>query len=261
MILTFVLVLATAAVARAVTNTSLTVDLGYASYTGVRNASTGLTVWKGIRYAQPPVGHLRWQAPQLLSTSSSTNLSTGPILADHFGSACPQSLPQVPGASSLLIPGNEDCLFLNVYAPSNTTSAPLPVLVWIHGGGYGEGDATQDLSGLLAATSHSNPLVAVSLQYRLGAFGFLASKEVRRRGQLNAGLLDQRAALQWVQRHIGAFGGDPARVTLAGESAGAGSVLLHAVATDDAREGGGKPLFQNVRISFLFFFFWSSLRS
>jgi carboxylesterase type B len=195
-VLVFVL-LATTVVARAVTNSPLTVDLGYASYTGVRNASTGLTVWKSIRYAQPPVGRLRWQAPQLLSSNSSTNSST-PILADHFGPPCPQSLPQVPGASTLFIPGHEDCLFLNVYAPSSTTDAPWPVLVWIHGGGYGEGDATQDLSGLLSATSHAHPIIAVSIQYRLGAFGFLASAEVQRRGQLNAGLLDQRAALQWV---------------------------------------------------------------
>lgn len=238
------LVLATAAAA---TITPLTVDLGYASYTGVHNASTRLSAWKGIRYAQLPVGRLRWQAPQPLtnvSTNTLTNAST-PILADKFGPACPQSLPQVPGASSLFIPGNEDCLFLNVYAPSSNTGAPLPVLVWIHGGGYGEGDATQDLSQLLAATSYSHPIIGVSIQYRLGAFGFLASREVEKRGKLNAGLLDQKAALQWVHRHIGSFGGDPGRVTLAGESAGAGSVVLHAV-SHEAGDSEPHQLFHQI---------------
>ncbi|CAK7230159.1 hypothetical protein SBRCBS47491_007491 [Sporothrix bragantina] len=215
----------------------LTVSLGYAAYTGVHNASTGLDIWKGIRYAQPPVGQLRWQVPRPIPRD--TNASSTSIAADSFGPACPQSLPNVPGASSLFLPGNEDCLFLNVYAPgagnlstSNNTTG-RPVLVWLHGGGYGEGDATQDLSAFLMATRQKTPIVAVSVQYRLGAFGFLASNEVRDRGQLNAGLLDQRAAFQWVQQHIDKFGGDPSRVTLAGESAGAGSVLLHSVAADN----------------------------
>ncbi|CAK7231569.1 hypothetical protein SCUCBS95973_007960 [Sporothrix curviconia] len=232
---------------------SLTVDLGYAAYTGVHNASTGLDVWKGIRYANPPTGHRRWQAPQLLINTA--NASSSPIVADHFGPACPQSLPNVPGASSLFLPGNEDCLFLNVYTAPGTanssttdTSAGWPVLVWLHGGGYGEGDATQDLSAFLAATRHRTPMVAVAVQYRLGAFGFLASTELRGRGQLNAGLLDQRAALQWVQQHIHRFGGDPSRVTLAGESAGAGSVLLHTVAAANANgsQDDSQTLFHQV---------------
>lgn len=205
-----------------------TIHLGYAAYTGVHNASTGLTIWKGIRYAQPPLGPLRWQAPQPpTDTNRLANTST-PILASHFGPSCPQSLPNVPGASYLFLPGSEDCLFLNVYAPApRNNSAVWPVLVWFHGGGYGEGDATQDLSPFLTAT-RSAPIVTVSVQYRLGAFGFLAGTVVREKGTLNAGLLDQRAALAWVQQYITLFGGDPSRVTLSGESAGAGSVLLHA---------------------------------
>ncbi|OAA59785.1 inactive carboxylesterase 4 [Niveomyces insectorum RCEF 264] len=222
-----------------------TVHLGYAAYTSVFNATTGLHVWKGIRYAQPPVGKLRWQEPRPpLTGNGSGNAPAPPILADHFGPACPQSLPQLPGASALLLPGDEDCLFVNVYAPpfGHNASSPAkrPVLVWIHGGGYGQGDGTQDLSAFLAATNRS--IVGVSLQYRLGAFGFLAGGTVRRRGRLNAGLRDQRAALQWVQRHIARFGGDPGRVTVAGESAGAGSILLHATAAD-ANNG---QLFRNI---------------
>ncbi|KAL1904682.1 hypothetical protein Sste5344_009630 [Sporothrix stenoceras] len=99
---------------------------------------------------------------------------------------------------------------------------------------------------MLAATAHSHPMIAVSIQYRLGAFGFLASKEVQQKGHLNAGLLDQRAALEWVRQHIGAFGGG-ADVTLAGESAGAGSVLLHAVAgAHKVGDPQPRPLFQNI---------------
>ncbi|KJR87540.1 carboxylesterase type B [Sporothrix schenckii 1099-18] len=240
--------IAIAAVAHAVTATPITVDLGYASYSGVHNATTGLNVWKGIRYAYPPVGRLRWQAPQSIesSNSPSRNASQTPVLADRFGPACPQSLSQYPRTTPEFTPGNEDCLFLNVYAPANTNGSLLPVLVWIHGGGYGQGDGTQDMSGLLTATAHAHPIVAVSIQYRLGAFGFLASKEIRRRGQLNAGLLDQRVALEWVQRHIAAFGGDKAKVTLSGESAGAGSVLLHTVAANGAGGADAQPLFQNI---------------
>ncbi|KAK4187061.1 lipase 4, partial [Podospora australis] len=215
------------------------IDLGYGIYTGVHETSSGLDIWRGIRYAAPPLGKLRWQVPQPPSSSS----DDPPILADKFGPACPQTLSATPGASSVFIPGNEDCLFLNVYSPAVRKQAGvlLPVMVVIHGGGYGLGTAGLDITEFLR--ENSNGLVAVTIQYRLGAFGFLASAEVKSRGVLNAGLLDQQFALQWVQKHIGKFGGDPRRVTISGESAGAGSVLLHAI----ARDGGlGTELFQNI---------------
>ncbi|KAF6781470.1 carboxylesterase family protein, partial [Colletotrichum musicola] len=101
-------------------------------------------------------------------------------------------------------------------------------MVWIHGGGYGFGDGRQDMSEILAA--NDNGFVVVSIQYRLGAFGFLSSADVKARGIVNAGLLDQAAALSWVQRFICQFGGDRSRVTITGESAGAGAVMYHALA-------------------------------
>ncbi|KAK3937416.1 putative carboxylesterase family protein [Diplogelasinospora grovesii] len=215
------------------------VDLGYAVYTGIHNSTTGLHVWKGIRYAAPPVGTLRWQAPQPLSPTP--NITTAPVTADQFGPACPQAFPMYAHAGApLFVAGDEDCLFLNVYAPAPTNIAlKLPVVVVIHGGGYGEGDGAQDMSPFI--NTNDNSFIAVVIQYRLGAFGFLASREVGEKGVLNAGLLDQRAALEWVRDYVGLFGGDKQRVTVMGECGGAGSVLLHVLAPGDVTGG----LFQN----------------
>ncbi|KAF2032351.1 alpha/beta-hydrolase [Setomelanomma holmii] len=133
---------------------------------------------------------------------------------------------------------SEDCLFLNVQSPANASN--LPVLVWIHGGGYGAGSGRQDFSDLL--NTNGKNFVVVSIQYRLGPFGFLASDELYRNGVVNAGLLDQVFALQWVQTYVREFGGDPSAVTISGESAGGGSVMLM-----DMAYGGslGDSLFQN----------------
>jgi carboxylesterase type B len=152
------------------------------------------------------------------------------------------------GGSALDV--SEDCLFLNVQSPANAKN--LPVLVWVHGGGYGQGSGRQDFTDLLAA--NNNSFVVVSIQYRLGPFGFLASDELYRKGVANAGLLDQFLSLQWVQvgqiardrstafhpertttdyikTYISLFGGNPSSVTISGESAGAGSVMLQGMGT------------------------------
>ncbi|USP82825.1 carboxylesterase type B [Curvularia clavata] len=210
------------------------VDLGYEVYEGVANSSTRLNTFKGIRFAAPPVGSLRWQAPKSPESNRSAVISA----ADE-GPTCPQSpvAPARGGAQG--ITGSEDCLFLNVFAPQNATD--LPVLVWIHGGGYGLGSAVSaDLSAIINA--NNNSFVGVAIQYRLGAFGFLASDEVHRNGVVNAGILDQMFALQWVQAYIHLFGGDPNQVTIFGESAGGGSVMLL-----DIAYGGtlGTSLFRN----------------
>ncbi|KAL2850187.1 Alpha/Beta hydrolase protein [Aspergillus pseudoustus] len=153
---------------------------------------------------------------------------------------CPQSgatrTPPSYGFNSG--PGDEDCLFLNVYAAPGASD--LPVLVWIHGGGYSLFGATYDPSAMI--NTNEKQFIVVEIQYCLGAFGFLASDEVQKHRQPNAGLLDQRFALQWVQRHIAKFGGDPRRVTIGGESAGAGTVMLQALAYGGREDG----LFQNI---------------
>ncbi|EEA26279.1 hypothetical protein EYB25_003522 [Talaromyces marneffei] len=210
-----------------ITNPSnpLEVDLGYAGYVGVHNAASGLNSWHGIRYAQAPLGHRRWQ----VSVPPQTKFNGTFLDASTHGPTCPQApdhltTPEPAWTASTSV--SEDCLFLNVWAPED--AADLPVFVWIHGGGYGSGNADADMSWMVETPV--TKFVAVSIQYRLGAFGFLAGKDVQKHGIANAGLYDQYLALQWVQKYISLFGGDPDRVTIGGESAGGGSVMLQAMA-------------------------------
>lgn len=197
------------------------IDLGYAKYQGYVDSSNGLEAYLGIRFAAPPA---RWQAP-----SDPEDDNERVISAKEYGSECVQSRPSagIPQPELKTIPGSEDCLFLNVWKPANCLAA-LPVILWIHGGGYGNGNGRSDPIYLRKNTGRD--FVFVSIQYRMGAFGFLASGEVWKHGVLNAGLLDQQQALKWVQRHIAKFCGDPRKVTLFGESAGAGSIIHHVLA-------------------------------
>jgi len=136
----------------------LTVDLGYGIYRGVHNDTTNLNVWKGIRYAAPPTGDRRWQAPV-----SPVLAQNAPVDAAAFGPICPQA-PRAPQKASTF--DDEDCLFLNVFAPTVNPGVQLPVLVWIHGGGYGAGNGRQDMSEIINA--NDNDFVAVTIQYRVG---------------------------------------------------------------------------------------------
>jgi para-nitrobenzyl esterase len=180
----------------------------------------GLTVFKGISFAAPPLGNLRWRPPQRAATWS------GVRKADTFAPACMQKGISMPGEVPPAV--SEDCLYLNLWTPAKKASARLPVLVWIHGGGYSNGSASMPLywGDQLA---HKG-IIVVTVAYRLGALGFLAHPELTRESAQhesgNYGLMDQIAALQWVQRNIAAFGGDPSRVTVAGQSAGAMSVSI-----------------------------------
>ncbi|KAH6628963.1 acetylcholinesterase precursor [Boeremia exigua] len=199
---------------------ALQVDLGYGIYQGLSDTAVGINTWKGIRFAAPPTGARRWQRPEAPAVNRTSVTS-----ATDFGAMCSQV--GYSGISMEIDPrGTEDCLFLNVQSPTNATN--LPVLVWIHGGGYGTGNGQQDFTDMMKITG--NTFVVVSIQYRLGPFGFLASDEVVTKGVANAGLLDQFFALQWVQTYISQFGGDPSAVTISGESAGAGAALLHDIA-------------------------------
>ena len=138
-------------------STSLVVDLGYEQYQGVANTSTSLNTWKGIRYAASPTESLRWQPPRTPDMNR-----TQVLQADSLPPRCPQAFysPMTPGFDYT---GDEDCLFLSVYAPQNATN--LPVLVWIHGGGYGMGQGNQDMSSIINA-NHNN-FIAVAIQYRV----------------------------------------------------------------------------------------------
>lgn len=198
---------------------------------GLRLDDHGLCVFRGIPYAAPPVGARRWRAPEAMPAWE------GVRPAKEFGAPCPQS-PLIASMSGEALPvTSEDCLTLNVWTAAGDAHAKLPVLVWIHGGGLVGGWAHQGLYD--GAAFAARGLVFVSLQYRLGPLGYLALPELAEEGErgapANHGLLDQLAALRWVQRNITAFGGDPGRVTVMGESAGATSVL--ALLTAPAAKG------------------------
>jgi para-nitrobenzyl esterase len=188
------------------------------SFGPVRGSDDGkVKVWKGIRYAAPPVGELRFRVPQAPQRWTEVADATA------FGPACPQpSFPTMP--LDLGAPQGEDCLSLNVWASSDTEPGDgKPVMVWLHGGAYVLGSASQPLyDGRRLAGG--GDVVVVTVNYRLGALGFLDLSSFDRRFDSNIGLHDVLAALGWVRDNIAAFGGDPRRVTLFGESAGAGIV-------------------------------------
>jgi para-nitrobenzyl esterase len=186
----------------------------------------GVSTFLGLPYAAPPTGNLRWRAPQPAAAW------TGVRDATTFGPSCPQA------PSPFAPPGqfSEDCLYLNVYTPAARSSfGGRPVLVWIHGGGL-EQDGARDYDGTKLA---ADGVVVVTINYRLGALGFLAHPALASHGAAgNYGLMDQQAALRWVQRNIARFGGDPGNVTIAGQSAGGLSVLAQMVSP------GARGLFQ-----------------
>ncbi|KAF2110206.1 carboxylesterase [Lophiotrema nucula] len=189
------------------------------TYAGRYLSNWDQDLFLGIPYAQAPVGPLRWKWPQSINSSFSEVRS-----AAQYGYSCYQY-----GSNFNL---SEDCLTLNVIRPSGHEGEELPVLVWIYGGGLYAGstaDPQYNLSGIVRnAQDSGKPIIAVSMNYRLaGVWGFLQSPQIHDEGSSNAGLLDQRLALRWIQENIAAFGGDVSRVTVWGESAGAQSIGLH----------------------------------
>lgn len=193
------------------------VDLGYVKYSGYQNATAGINYYRGIRYAEAPIGEWRWRAPRPIELNASYAGQT--INASQTGPYCyqGQQISDPPEEAGLVVTGpmSEDCLLLDVYVPMNPVSDYLPVMFQIHGGGYTNGWANTFPGDALVNHSNGN-MIYVSIQYRLGMFGFLGGSEIAQNGVRNAGLLDQRAALDWVQRNIRAFGGDPAQVTIIG---------------------------------------------
>jgi para-nitrobenzyl esterase len=182
---------------------------------GTLNSATAVASFKGIPFAQPPVGDLRWKEPQPAKNWN------GILKADHFRSSPMQK--NVFGdmmfrADSM----SEDCLYLNVWTPARSSKEKLPVLVYFYGGGFVAGDGSE--SRYDGESMAQKGIVALTVNYRLGVFGFMSHPELTAESPHHAsgnyGLLDQHAALLWVQKNIAAFGGDPKRVTIAGESAG-----------------------------------------
>jgi len=190
---------------------------------GTFSSVPGVRVFKGIPFAAPPVGDLRWRAPQPAAPWQGTRDGS------QFDPICPQHIDQ-PGSIFFLYPGpqtiSEDCLYLNVWTAAGSAGDKLPVMVWFFGGGFDHGSGTEKFfwSDDLA---HKGAVV-VTIDYRVGALGFLAHPELTAESghgaSGNYGLMDQIAALQWVRRNIAAFGGDPNRVTMFGQSAGGSSV-------------------------------------
>jgi len=185
---------------------------------GIR--SNGVSVYKGIPFAAPPLGDLRWRPPAHAASW------TGTRQAEAFAPACMQVGVSMPGEAPPAV--SEDCLYLNIWTPAKTAHEHLPVIVWIYGGGYINGSASMPLywGDQLAQKG----VIVVTIAYRLGPLGFLAlpelTRESGRRSSGNYGLMDQIAALEWIQRNIEAFGGDPKCVTLAGQSSGSISVSI-----------------------------------
>ncbi|KAF4857011.1 Carboxylesterase patB [Colletotrichum siamense] len=235
------------------------VDLTYASYRANSfNETGGYYNFSNIRYAAPPTGHFRFREP-IAPTGRQCHVDNGDI-----GRVCPQSsgnwsliasqfskaflngqtfdynaaMAAIPKSDAIVSADSrttEDCLFLDVITPQAGFAKKedrLPVLIYVYGGGYSSGDKTGDGDfnpAELLRISDSG-FVYVSINYRLGALGWLAGKEVSANGTLNAGLYDQRLAFEWVQQHIHLFGGDKHRVTVMGGSAGAGSIMHHLTA-------------------------------
>lgn len=192
------------------------------TYGPVRGSTEGsVSSWKGIRYAAPPVGALRFRAP--VPPQPWTEVQD----ATEFGPCEPQSrLAMIPLGEN--VPMDGDCLFLNVWAPGPVGSdAPgKPVMVWIHGGAYFRGASSQPLFDATTLAENGD-VVVVSINYRIGVFGFVdfsSFNSSEHTFEPNVALRDMIAALQWVQGNIAAFGGDPDKVTLFGESAGGGAV-------------------------------------
>ena len=219
------LLLSSATVLQTVLAVSPVVHLNYTSYRGTA-LDNGVTQWLGVRFAAPPLGDLRFREPQNPPTEA------GVFDADTLPPIC-LGTDAGPPTDEM----SEDCLFLNVFAPSTARKgSKLPVYFFIQGGGFNiNSNANYNGSGLIAASDMN--IVVVNFNYRVGPYGFLAGKEVLADGSVNNGLKDQRKALEWVQQYISLFGGDPGHVTMGGDSAGAQSVNLQVTAYGGRDDG------------------------
>ncbi|KAH8879490.1 alpha/beta-hydrolase [Thozetella sp. PMI_491] len=225
--------------------------------TVIGSTNNSIDTFNGVPFAEPPVGTLRLRPPQRLSKNFGTLNATG------ISTACMQLSVATDAHSISLVPTadlpalepflrgpavtGEDCLTLDIQRPSFTRpGSKLPVLFWIYGGGFISGSTAQyDWSNFIhESVKLGHPIMVVKANYRLSTLGFLGGKELQADGATNLGLKDQRLALEWVADNIEAFGGDPHKVTIFGESAGSFSVLYQSVVNDGDNTYRGKPLFR-----------------
>lgn len=216
------LVTMAAPLAAAALHEPIQVDGGLITGTPTPQWTYGMRLYRGIPFAAPPVGDLRWRPPQPVVPWQ------GVKAADHFSAVCMQLPTDTAGNAwrEGLVPIGEDCLYVNVWTPAQSADARLPVMVFIHGGGNTRGAASENqYNGAYLA---KKGVVFVSFNYRMNVFGFMAHPDLTRESEHhssgNYALLDQIAALQWIQRNIAKFGGDPNTVMIFGHSAGASSV-------------------------------------
>lgn len=232
------------------------VSVAVPSGTVVGLSLSGIESFKGIPFADPPTGSLRLKPPKKLSTALGTFDAT-----DLLGPSCPQMFISTGGSDIIteflsdflaipflqVVTGQEDCLTINVQRPAGTKAGDgLPVLFWIFGGGFELGSpAMYDGASLLnTGIDQDQPFIFVAVNYRVAGFGFMPGAEIKADGSANLGLLDQRMGLEWVADNIESFGGDPDKVTIWGESAGAISVLDQMVLYGGDANYNGKPLFR-----------------
>ncbi|KAL1305900.1 hypothetical protein AAFC00_004044 [Neodothiora populina] len=205
-------------------NGSPVVSLQNGSYYGLHNSNYNQDFFLGIPFAQPPLENLRFANPKPLERTW-----YGALPATEYAFECIGY-----GGDQIGYQQSEDCLYLNLVRPAGYENATLPVAVWIHGGGFFEGGTPDRRYNLTFIVENSvkigKPIMAASIAYRLGPFGFLNGNEINSTGLANIGLKDQRLALHWIQENIASFGGDAFQVTIWGESAGAESVGFHLVA-------------------------------
>ncbi|KAG1810854.1 carotenoid ester lipase precursor [Suillus subaureus] len=209
------------------------VKLDDAIFTGTFIGNTAQFL--GIPFAKPPIGSLRFQVPQPLPPYEGLHTVAA------YGPACSQQESSIQrGIAQMITESSEDCLTLNVFTPAvMLPGSKLPVVVYIFGGGFETGSGQSEFGNITVNRSLQvhEPVIYVSMNYRMTSWGFLASEEVRQAGTGNLGLRDQRLALHWVKRYISSFGGDPTKVTIWGESAGAISVALQMLAYDGHNDG------------------------
>ncbi|EPE02885.1 sterol esterase [Ophiostoma piceae UAMH 11346] len=233
-----------------------TVNVPYPEGEVVGVSLLGIESFRGVPFAQPPVGSLRLKPPVRYAENIGIKDTTG------IGPSCPQMYLSTGNGELLFqllgnfinIPlfqtvtgASEDCLTLNVQRPAGTTAnSSLPVLFWIFGGGFELGtNAYYDgIDLLLEGIKLDEPFIFVGINYRVSGFGFMGGKEIKADGSSNLGLLDQRMALEWVADNIASFGGDPSKVTIWGESAGSMSVFDQMALYDGNNKYKGKPLFR-----------------